>query len=123
MSQYGLSGALARLAVDCILMISEPVPDGGGGIKRSWTDGTVFSAAISNDISTEMRIAAANGVKSTFTVAAHKDLPIKADGYFKRISDGIFFRVSSSPADMITPGIAPLQHKQFSAERLEVLPK
>lgn len=103
---------------DCNMYKQVRRPDGYGGYTIVWTEDTAstFKAAIVFDNSLEARVAAAQGVKSLYTVTTRKDKVLMYHEVFKRLSDGKIFRVTSDGDDSATPASASLNMRQCTAE-------
>ena len=91
-------------------------PDGYGGISVTWSDGAIIQGAIVFDNSTQMRIAQAMGVTSTYTLTVHKDILLDFHDVIRRNSDSKIFRITSNSDDKKTPQSASLNMRQYSAE-------
>ncbi len=100
----------------CTMIDKVTVPDGYGGFDVVWQDGAEFSAALALDISTQARIAQAQGVKNLYTVTTQKNVSLKFHDVFRRDRDLKTFRVTSDGADKHTPASATLNMRQVSAE-------
>jgi hypothetical protein len=108
--------------VDCILMNKSKNPDGAGGFVTEWTEGAMFKAAISSNTSTEAQIAEAQGLKRIYSVITNKNAMLEHNDVFKRILDGVTFRVKSDGEDVVSPRSSALNMSQVTAERWD-LPK
>lgn len=117
-----LQGLLEKISEPFIFMEKTLAPDGGGGFITTWREGETFNLAFSNDLSTETLIAQAQGVNSVFTLAVPLGVPLKFNDYIKRVSDGVYFRITNDPIDMTAPRPALNKHRQFRAERIRELP-
>lgn len=109
---------LNEAMTDCNMYKQVRRPDGYGGYTIVWTEDTAstFKAAIVFDNSLEARVAAAQGVKSLYTVTTRKDKVLMYHEVFKRLSDGKIFRVTSDGDDSATPASASLNMRQCTAE-------
>ena len=105
------------MMTDCVMLDKKTQPDGLGGFSTSWVEGAKFQAAFSKDSSTQAKIAEKQGVTELYTITVQKGLPIEYHDVFKRISDGLTFRVTSNIKDSETPSTASFQIGQVSAER------
>ena len=90
-----------------------------GGKIDTWTDGATFLAAITLDMSMEMRIAYQNGLKKQYTLALPDGVTLTQDMRVKQVSTGIVYRVTSKSADDHTPAIAGIWFSQATAEVVE----
>ena len=109
---------LKEAMTDCNMYKQVRRPDGYGSYTIVWTEDTAstFKAAIVFDNSLEARVAAAQGVKSLYTVTTRKDKVLMYHEVFKRLSDGKIFRVTSDGDDSATPASASLNMRQCTAE-------
>lgn len=105
---------------DCVMMDKLTVPDGIGGFTHRWVEGAKFSAAIVKDNTLEAREAEKQGVTEVYTITVSEDLPISYHDVFKRLSDGVTFRVTSNPIDSKPPKVSSFKFAQVSAERWEL---
>lgn len=105
---------------DCVMMDKRSIPDGIGGFTYEWTEGAQFTAAIVKDNTLEARIAEKEGVTEIYTVTFPVTLPLGYHDVFKRVSDGLIFRVTSNATDSKTPSVATFQFAQVTAERWEL---
>lgn len=101
----------------CRLMEKRREPDGEGGWITQWADGAEFEAAIIRDSSMQARIAEREGVTSVYTVTTSKSTPLDFHDVFKRVSDGVIFRVTSTGGEKESPRGSTLDISQVSAER------
>ena len=103
---------------DCNMYRQVRRPDGYGGYTTVWTEDTesTFKAAITFDNSLEARVAAAQGVKSLYTVTTRKDKVLMYHDVIKRLSDGKILRITSDGDDKATPASASLNMRQCTAE-------
>lgn len=92
------------------------VDDGYGGQDIIWTDGATFNGAIVFNGSTQMKIAQAMGVNSTYTLTVRKNIDLDFHTVVRRDSDRKIFRLTSNSDDKKTPDSAGLDMKQYSAE-------
>lgn len=100
-----------------VLLEKKRVSDGMGGYLTTWTEGADFDALIMLDSSMEARVAEKQGVIDLYTIMVAKSFPLESGDYFKRISDGQVFRVTSSPNEDATPTISSMDVKAFSAAK------
>lgn len=113
---------IEKSMVDCVVWNKEKEPDGAGGWNTVWKKGAQFKAAISNNMSTEMQIAEAQGLKRVYSVTTNKTAMLDYHDVFERVSDGATFRVTSEGEDIQTPEFAGFSFSQVTAERWD-LPK
>ena len=104
----------------CVFINATRQKDGVGGWITVFTDGEGFDAAIVLDSSTEAKIAAQMGVTSLYTVTTGRELNLRHEELFKRLSDGMVFRVTSDGTDKKTPQSAGLNMRQVSAEEYKL---
>lgn len=115
---------LEQAKTDCNMYRQVRKPDGYGGYTTVWEEDTesTFKAAITFDNSLEARVAAAQGVKSLYTVTTTKDKILMYHDVIKRLSDGKILRITSDGDDKATPASASLNMRQCTAEEF-TLPK
>lgn len=106
----------------CQMIDKTSIADGYGGVIPAWVPGAEFKAAITLDISTEARKAAAEGVRNLYTVTVRKNVNLSHGEVIQRLSDGKYLRITSDGADKKTPASAGLNMRQVSAEEMEGLP-
>lgn len=104
------------MMVPCALMVANREPDGSGGFITTWEAGDTFMAAITQDTSTEARIAEAAGTVKAYTVTVRRDVRLKYHDVIKRLSDGETFRITSDNGENKTPLCAALDLAQSTAE-------
>lgn len=108
---------LDDFARPCALMEKERVADGEGGYIVTWTEGAEFQNYQAIDTSMEARIAEKEGVTSLYSVLVNKSVPIDYNDYFKDLSTGQTYRVTSDPIDKEAPKSASFSLKYFTAEK------
>lgn len=105
---------------NCVLLDHVSVRDPVGTFRRRWVDGLEFSAAINKDSTIEARMAEKQGVTEVYTVTVHKGINLEYHDVFRRLSDGLTYRVTSNVKDNETPARASFQIGQVSAERWDL---
>ena len=108
---------LADAMTECQFLDRTRASDGEGGYIIEWTNGAKFNAAIVLDNSLQAKVAEAQGVTGVYTVTTDRALVLEFHEVFKRLSDGMIFRVTSNGTDNATPNSARLNMRQVSAER------
>lgn len=98
------------------------IPDGLGGFIEEYRRGAMFIAGIFTTVSTEMRLAEAQGVRSKYTINTSLNVPLKFSDIIERARDGTYYRITNDTQDMITPTVAFNQYKIFTAEKW-IMPK
>lgn len=111
---------LSEAMEECMILNKTKVADGYGGYINTWSDGVVFEAAITFDISMESRRADKDGVTSRYTVTTSKAMSLEYHDVFKRLRDKKIFRVTSDGDDKYTPSSATLNMRQVTAEEWEI---
>lgn len=114
---------LSEAMENCIMLDKTTTDDGYGGISVEWKEGASFSAAIVFDTSIQARIAAQEGVTSRYTVTTAKAVTLQFNDYFKRLSDGKMFKVTSDGDDRFTPNSSSLDMRQVEAAEVVSLPR
>jgi len=110
-----------EMMVPCVLLEKTRTSDGEGGFVTSYTEGAEFNAAIVQDTSMQARIAAKEGVTSTYTITTARSLKLDFHDVLRRKTDNKTFRVTSSNEDKHTPDSASFQIAQVTAEAWEVV--
>lgn len=111
---------LDDFAQDCVIMEKKRVPDGEGGSITTWEEGIVFKNYQALDTSMEARIAEKQGVTSVYSALVDKSVPIEYGDYFKSLTTGKIYRVTSNPEEKQAPKSASFSLKYFTAERAEL---
>ena len=106
---------------DCVMIDKRTVPDGVGGFVPEWVDGAPFKAAVIKNNTLEARVAEKQGVTELYTVTVDKGIKLQYHDVFRRLSDGLTFRVTSNIRDSETPSVATFQIGQVTAERWELV--
>lgn len=101
---------------DFTVMNKSIVDDGYGGTTTVWSDGATIQGAIVFDSSTQMKVAQAMGVTSTYTLTVRKSIELDYHTVIRRKSDSKIFRLTSNSDDKKTPNSAGLDMRQYSAE-------
>ena len=92
------------------------VDDGYGGTTAEWTDGITIKGVMVFDGSTQMKVAQAMGVTSSYTFTVKKNIELDYHTVIRRESDKKIFRLTSNSDDKKTPEEASLNMRQYSAE-------
>lgn len=102
------------------IMDKTTAPDGYGGVKTTYTQGAEIKIAYSFDDSTAARIAQQEGVVNRYTLTTKKNVLLRFGDIVKRDRDGIYFRITSSGDDNVTPSTAGIDLRQVEAEKWEI---
>lgn len=105
----------------CVLLEKTRTPDGEGGYTTEWTEGAEFQNFQALDTSMEARRAEKEGVTSVYSALVDKAVPIEYNDYFKDLSTGLTYRVTSNPEEKQAPASSSFNLKFFTAEK-KVLP-
>lgn len=98
----------------------ENVTNSFGGNQRTYTDGALFYAAITEAKRTyEANIAMKTGTVSTFHVHHPVDITFRENDVIKRVSNGKYYRITSNSKGNTTPKKARLQYSVVTAEVIE----
>ena len=108
------------MKVSCTMKDKTTVNDGQGGVTTVWVDGAKFEAAIIKDSTMQARMAEKQGVTELYTVTVRKGVSLQYHDVFKRLSDGVTFRVTGTTHESETPDMATFHIGQVSAERWEL---
>lgn len=101
---------------DFTILNKSIVDDGYGGTTTVWSDGATIKGALVFDNSTQMKIAQAMGVTSSYTLTVKKSILLDYHTVLRRESDKKVFRLTSNSDDKHTPEEAQLNMRQYSAE-------
>jgi hypothetical protein len=102
------------------LLYKRPVPDGMGGYTREWVDGVQFEGSLDKDDDLQGRVAEQQGVTSVYTIITRKDIDLDFHDVFRRLSDGLTYRVTGDIKDSQTPKSAGLQYAWVPVERWDL---
>lgn len=106
---------------DFIMMHKVTISDGEGGFITQWENGAEFRASATFDTSMQARIAQSDGVSSLYTITTSKNAPLQYHDVIKRVSDGMYFRITSNGTDKKTPASAVFgDYSQVTAEVWEL---
>ena len=105
---------------DFTILNKSIIDDGYGGTTVVWTDGATIKGAIVFDNSTQMKIAQAMGVTSSYTLTVKKSVLLDYHTVLRRESDKKIFRLTSNSDDKKTPEEAALNMRQYSAEEWQL---
>lgn len=111
---------LDAFSEDFVMMDKTTVPDGYGSVIVQWKEGAPFKGSMSLDSSMESRIAQKQGVTSVYTLLVSKGIPMDYHDVFKRVEDGVTFRVTSNGRDKKTPEGAGIDARSVSAEEWSI---
>lgn len=106
---------LNNAMTDCVTLIQTDVPDGAGDYITQWTEGKHFKAAFDFQASMAAKVAEFQGVKGLWNVLVPREVSLEYHNVFKRIEDGVVFRITSKD-DKATPKGAGLNLRLVSAE-------
>lgn len=109
-----------RFMQEYILMEKKRVSDGEGGFHTQWQAGIHINLSVTQNTTMQARIAEHEGVTSTYTVTANKNVKLDFHDVIKRIEDGAVFRVTSNSGQKVSPNFSPINMIQVSAERWEI---
>lgn len=99
-----------------VMLDKTTAADGYGGFTTTWTEGATFLAAATFSSSIEARVAAAQGVKSLYTITTSRAVSLEYHDVVKRLSDNKILRVTSDGNDLKTPSASTLDMRQVTAE-------
>lgn len=118
MEEGELLSLLSQMMNDCVLLNHIRVNDPFGGYKETWEEGATFQAAISKDGSIEAQIAERQELGEIYTVVTPRSFALNYHDVFRRISDGVLFRVTSNSQE--AHPASTVQINRVSAERWEL---
>lgn len=105
---------------DFTIINKSVIDDGYGGVTTAWVDGATIKGALAYDSSTQMKIAQAMGVTSSYTLTVKKNVLLDYHTVLRRESDKMLIRLTSNSDDKKTPESAYLDMRQYSAEQYEL---
>lgn len=112
---------LIRQALEkCVMIEKRRVPDGQGGTTTEYVEGAEFEAAITKDKTLEAVRAEKEGVTELYLVTTRVGVGLEFAETFKRVEDGMLFRVTSNSADSRTPRAASFAFERVRAERWSI---
>ena len=104
----------------CVLLEKKRVPSDEGGWTTTWEEGAQFTNYPYLDTSMEARRAEKEGVTSTYSILVDRDFPLEYNDYFKDLTTGNTYRVTSNPEEKKAPKSASFALKYCTAERKEL---
>lgn len=108
---------LDHFAHPCVLLEKHRVDSPEGGWTTEWVDGAEFKNYQALDTSMEARRAEKDGVSSLYAVLVDKSVPLEYNDYFRDLTLGETYRVTSNPQEKQSPRSASFDLKYFTAER------
>lgn len=105
---------------ECVMMVKTRKPDGQGGLKVAWSEGSTFSAAVKKNTTLAAQVAEKEGVTEVYNVTTRVGVGLDFGEVFKRKSDGATFRVKTNAKDSETPKAASFAFERVKAERWEL---
>lgn len=90
-----------------------------GGNAKTYTDGAIFMAGITETRNYEADIAAQTGLSTTFHILHNTDIKFRQNDVVKRVSDGQYYRITSNSFTKTTPKKARNQYSIVTAEVIE----
>lgn len=108
---------LDDFARPCVLLEKKRTESDEGGWVTEWVDGIEFMNHQALDTSMEARRAEKEGVTSLYSALVDKSLPIEYNDYFRDLTTGETYRVTSNPEDKVAPKSASFAVKYFTAEK------
>ena len=103
----------------CAYINAAIVNDERGSQVTTWTQGAEFLAAFEIQNSLDEAVAMAQGVKGIYRVTTPRTVRLEYHQVFKRLSDGMIFRVDSKD-DAKTPDTATIDMRVVRAEEWEI---
>lgn len=104
------------MAEPCQQIIRTAIPDGFGGFKYQYKNGTTFDALVRKDTSTESLIAEKQGIVELYTIVVDKSVPITYNDIIRHLPSGDTLRIASRESNKI-PKTSLIGTKSFVAER------
>ena len=122
MEEGGILSLIEQMMDKCRILNKIRQDDPYGSETVTWQEGTTFEATIIKDSTTEARIAEKQGIDELFTVVVRKGFQLSFNDYFRRMSDGANFRVTSNIVDSEAPEASSIRIAKVNAEKVKVLP-
>lgn len=102
---------------ECTIIDKVTEQDGEGGHISVWRDGARIQAAIVHNSSMEAQIAEKQGVTSVYTITTMRSVVLDYHTVLRREKDGLIFRVTSEPQDIVSPSVSTLDIRNVTAEK------
>ena len=103
----------------CVMIEKRRTPDGQGGTTTQYVESAPFQAAITKYQTLDALRAEKEGVTELYAVTTDKGMGLDYGDTFKRVSDGLKFRVKSNAKDSETLRAATFAFERVRAERWE----
>lgn len=105
-----------------VMMDETTMIDSFGSIVPVWKEGAPFKAALTAPQNGTAEIAEAIREKKSFKLVTETNITLKQGKFFKRVSDGVVFKVLRDNTDKLTPNDSSIPMRATEAEITE-LPK
>ena len=105
---------------DYVILNKTTVDDGYGGYKIVWSDGATIKGALAPASQVEVTTAGAMGEKTTHTLVVNKSILLDYHDVLRRVSDGIYFRVTNTDGGTYTPNSSNLDLRKYRLELWEL---
>ena len=115
----GFGDMLTPDMADCTRMERSGEKTSLGPAER-YSEGAGFRAYLRKDSSPEARVGERQTITEQYTVVVPANVTLMRDDVFRRDSDGLTFRCTSSTVDGAAPAMASLQIAKCTAERWEI---
>ena len=117
-----LGSIMPEMMTDCVIMDRSTAnrSDGQFGTVDVYQPGATFRAMLIKVNSPEVRVAERQGIREQFTVVVPTGVTIRHNDVFRRESDGLTFRATSSTKDGEAPGASTVQISKCTAERWDI---
>lgn len=109
-----------KMMEDVVLMTKTITPDGAGGNRTEWKEGSSFMCAITTVSSLEQALMEGKSPKSDYLLTTHADVVLDYHDVIKRVRDGAIFRVTNRAGDTVSPSFSNINISQVKAERWEL---
>ena len=104
----------------CVIMEKKRTSDDAGGWITTWEEGEKFENYFSQNSSTEAVIAERQGISAIYDALVEKNVPVEYGDFFKDLSSGKTYRITSNPEAKQAPKSSSFDLKYFTAERKEL---
>ena len=115
-----MSSLMDQYAKECVLINRVRTDDPLGGYKSEWVDGIHFVAAWEYESAPEITIAEQQGVSRTYNIYVDKTLDLDFHEAFRRLDNGLTYRVTNPGTDRHTPDTSRLNKRLIQVERWDL---
>ena len=106
-----------QYARECVLLTRVRTEDPAGGYTSIWVDGLHFTAAWAYEDAPEIQVAEQQGVSRVYNIYVDKTLELDYHEAFRRVDNGLTYRVTNPGTDRATPGTSRLNRRVIAVEQ------